>query len=116
MLNIRGKLEVYLAVEPVDLRKSFNGLYSLTKMVLREDPESGALFVFTNKRRNRVKTLYWDGTGMWVMIKRLEKGTFSWPKGVDTDSGKLALTPEALTLLLDGIDMREGAMKPWYQR
>ena len=116
MLNITGKLDVYLAVEPVDLRKSFNGLYVITRMVLHEKPESGALFVFTNRRRNRVKTLYWDGTGMWVMIKRLEKGTFSWPKGVDTDSGKLSLSPEALGLLLDGVDLRAGTMRPWYQR
>jgi transposase len=116
MLNITGKLDVYLAVEPVDLRKSFNGLYAITRMVLHERPESGALFVFTNRRRNRVKTLYWDGTGMWVMIKRLEKGTFSWPKGIDTDSGKLSLSPEALGLLLDGVDLRAGTMRPWYQR
>ena len=116
MLNLIGKLEVYLAVEPVDLRKSFNGLYAVTKTVLRENPESGALFVFTNKRRNRVKTLYWDGTGMWVMIKRLEKGTFSWPKGVDVKNGKLSLSPEALALLLDGVDLRGGSMRPWYQR
>ncbi len=116
MLNITGTLRVYLAVEPVDLRKSFSGLYSLTINVLKEKPESGALFVFTNKRRNRIKTLYWDGTGLWVMIKRLEKGTFSWPKGVDVDSGKLSLKPEALALLLNGIDMRDACLRPWYQR
>ncbi len=116
MLNITGNLDVYLAVEPVDLRKSFNGLHAVTMTDLREKPESGALFVFTNKRHNLVKTLYWDGTGMWVMIKRLEKGTFSWPKGVDVEDGKLALTPEALALLLDGVDLRSGSMRPWYQR
>lgn len=116
MLNITGKIDVYLAVEPVDLRKSFNGLHAVTMSVLQENPESGSLFVFTNKRRNRVKILYWDGTGMWVMIKRLEKGTFSWPKGVDVEDGKLALTPEALALLLDGVDLRSGSMRPWYQR
>ena len=107
---------MYLAVEPVDLRKSFNGLHAVTMTVLHENPESGALYIFTNKRRNRVKTLCWDGTGMWVMIKRLEKGTFSWPKGVDVEDGKLALTPEALALLLDGVDLRSGSMRPWYQR
>jgi len=116
MLSITGKLEIYLAVEPVDLRKSFNGLCAVTQTVLQENPESGALFVFTNKRHNRIKSLYWDGTGMWVMIKRLEKGTFSWPKGVDVQSGKLELGQEALALLLDGVDMRRGKMRPWYQR
>ncbi len=116
MLTVTGKLDVYLAVDPIDLRKSFNGLYSVTLNVLHEKPESGALFVFTNKRKNRIKVLYWDGTGMWVMIKRLERGTFSWPKGVDSSSGKLVLTSEALALLLDGIDLRSGTMRPWYQR
>ena len=115
MLNMTGALQVYLAVEPVDLRKSFSGLYALTVNILKEKPESGALFVFTNKRRNRIKTLYWDGTGLWVMIKRLEKGTFSWPKGVDVDGGKLTLRPEALSLLLNGVDMRDAGLRPWYQ-
>ena len=116
MLNITGKLEIYLTVEPVDLRKSFNGLQLITQNILGEDPESGALFVFTNKRRNRIKTLYWDGTGMWVMVKRLEKGTFSWPKGVDVKDGKMALSAEGLMLLLDGVDLRNGRFRPWYQR
>jgi transposase len=116
MLSFTGSLKVYLATEPVDLRKSFTGLYAVTSQVLKERPESGALFVFTNKRRNRVKILNFDGTGLWVMIKRLEKGTFSWPKGVDIEDGKLSLSPEALALLLDGVDMKNGKFRPWYQR
>jgi len=115
MLGLNGSLRVFLAVEPVDLRKSFNGLYGIVLDRLKEDPCSGALFVFTNKRRNRIKTLYWDGTGMWVMIKRLEEGRFTWPKGIGA-SGKLELAPEALSLLLDGVDLRQGSLKPWYQR
>jgi transposase len=116
MLNFTGSLKVYLAIEPADLRKSFNGLYALTTSVLKERPENGGLFVFTNKRRNRVKILNFDGTGLWVMTKRLEKGTFSWPKGVDIENGKLPLSPEALALLLDGVDMKGGKFRPWYQR
>jgi len=116
MLNFTGSLKVYLATEPADLRKSFNGLYALTTSVLKERPENGGLFVFTNKRRNRVKILNFDGTGLWVMTKRLEKGTFSWPKGVDVENGKLPLSPEALALLLDGVDMKSGKFRPWYQR
>ena len=110
MLSFTGSLKVFVATEPADLRKSFTGLYALT------DPTSGALFVFTNRRRNRVKVLYFDGTGLWVMTKRLEKGTFSWPLGVEVKNGKLPMSPEALSLLLDGVDMREGSMRPWYQR
>ncbi|MCC5023077.1 MAG: IS66 family insertion sequence element accessory protein TnpB [Candidatus Synoicihabitans palmerolidicus] len=66
-----------LAIEPVDMRKQFDGLWTVASQVLREDPFGGALFVFTNKRRNRVKLLYWDGTGVWVLAKRLEKGCFT---------------------------------------
>lgn len=116
MLNFTGNLKIFVATEATDLRMSFSGLYARTQNVLKEDPLTGSLFVFTNRRRNRVKSLYWDGTGLWVMTKRLEKGTFSWPKGVDVQNGKLALSPEALSLLLDGVDLRHGSLRPWYQR
>jgi transposase len=116
MLSFTGRLKVYVAVEAADLRQGFSGLYAMTTNVLKEDPQSGGLFVFSNRRHSRVKILYWDGTGLWVMTKRLEKGTFSWPKGVDVEDGKLKLSPEALALLLDGVDMRDGKFRPWYQR
>jgi transposase len=116
MLNFTGSMKVFLALEPADMRKSFTGLWALTVNILKDDPSSGSLFVFTNKRRNRVKILYWDGTGLWVMIKRLEQGTFNWPKGIDVENGKLELAPEALALLLDGVDLRRGSLRPWYQR
>lgn len=116
MLSFTGSLKVFIALEPVDLRKSFTGLWALTANHLKEDPSSGALYVFTNRRRNRVKVLYCDGTGVWVMIKRLEQGTFSWPRGIDVENDKLELSPEALVLLLDGVDLRTGSLRPWYQR
>ena len=116
MLNIRGGLKVFLAVEPADMRKSFNGLYALAAGKLMEDPQQGALFVFTNKCRNRIKLLHFDGTGLWVAIKKLERGTFSWPAGVEVENGRLKLSNEALILLLDGVDLKGRAMRPWYQR
>jgi len=116
MLTLSSSLKIYVATEVVDLRKSFSGLCSLATNVLGEDPTSGALFLFTNRRCNRIKCLYWDGTGLWVMTKRLEKGTFSWPRGVEVKNGKLALSPEALGLLLDGVDLKGGSLRPWYQR
>ena len=115
MIAWTGSLKVYLSTGPTDLRKSFTGLYAITKEVLKEDPQSGALFVFSNRLRTRIKTLYWDGTGLWVMTKRLEKGRFSWPKGSKAGE-KIQLTPEALGLILDGIDLKAGSLKAWYER
>jgi transposase len=116
MLNITGGLKVFLAVEPADMRKSFNGLYALAVEKLKEDPRQGALFVFTNKTRNRIKLLHFDGTGLWIGIKKLEKGTFSWPSGVDVENGRLKLSNEALVLLLNGVDLKGSRLRPWYQR
>src|ERR1700676_3326299 len=103
MLGFPSALKIYLAVEPVDMRKQFNGLWVLAEQKLGEDPRQGALFAFVNKDRDRVKMLYWDGTGLWVFAKRLEKGRFSWPVG--SDRTKLSLSGEALTMLLGGIDL-----------
>ncbi len=114
MLTFPLGLKIYLAVEPVDMRKQFNGLWTLAQEKLGEDPRSGALFAFTNKDRDRLKLLYWDGTGVWVMAKRLEKGRFTWPVG--SDRTKLSLTGESLTMLLAGIDLKDGCQKAWYER
>ena len=116
MFSWTGSLKVFLSVDPADMRKSFNGLYALAVNELKENPMNKALFIFSNKSKNRIKILHFDGTGLWVMAKRLEKGTFSWPKGVDVKDGKLSLSPEALALLLDGVDLKGGQMRPWYQR
>ena len=116
MLSFTGALKVFVALEPVDLRKSFSGLEGLVSERLGEDLRQGALFVFTNRRHSRLKILYWDGSGLWLLIKRLEQGTFSWPKVVDADKVKLRLAPEAFAMLTDGIDLRGGRMRPWYER
>ena len=83
MLSFTGGLKVFIALEPCDLRKSFNGLHALVSERLGEDPRQGGLFVFTNRRKTRLKILYWDGTGLWVLIKRLEEGSFGLAKSVD---------------------------------
>jgi transposase len=114
MLTFPSALRIYLAVEPVDMRKQFNGLWSLAEEKLKENPRSGAVFVFVNKDRDRLKLLYFDGTGPWVFAKRLEKGRFTWPVG--SSSTKLSLAPEALTMLLAGIDLKDGCQKAWYER
>lgn len=114
MVHMNQNLKVVLAVEPVDLRKSFNGLYTAARNELGEVPEDGALFIFSNRSRNRIKVFCFDGTGCWVSTKRLNEGTFSWPKGVS--GAKLSLKPEALNLLLDGVDLRGAKLRPWYER
>ncbi len=116
MLSFPSSLKVFLALEPCDMRKGFNGLHELVTQRLEEDPRQGALFVFTNQRHNRLKILYWDTTGLWILSKRLETGTFSWPKGVEGAAAKLKLAPEALALLTDGVDLRGAKLRPWYER
>lgn len=116
MLSFTGGLKVFVALEPVDFRKSFNGLEGVVRERLGEDLRQGALFVFTNRNHNRLKILYWDGSGLWLLIKRLEKGTFSWPKAIDSGAVKLKLAPEALAMLTDGIDLRGARLRPWYER
>jgi len=69
MLSFTGSLKVFVAVEPCDMRKGFNGLYAAVIERLGEDPKAGALYVFCNRRHNRLKILYWDGTGLWVLTK-----------------------------------------------
>jgi transposase len=115
MLSFTGALRVFVALEPCDMRKGFDGLSGMVATKLNEDLQSGALFVFTNRSHTRLKIIYWDGSGLWLMAKRLEKGTFSWPKDTDGKT-KLALRPEALAMLTDGIDLRSGRMRAWYQR
>jgi transposase len=116
MLSFTGSLKVFVALEPCDLRKGFNGLEGAIRERLGEDPRSGALFVFSNRRHTRLKILYWDGTGLWLLIKRLEKGTFAWPMPSDVNGVKLRLVPEALAMLTDGIDLRGARLRPWYER
>jgi transposase len=116
MLSFPGSLKVFVALEACDMRKSFDGLWQVAEQKLRQNPKSGAIFVFTNKRRNRLKILYWDGSGVWVMAKRLEKGTFSWPASTESGTPKITLAPEALSLLLDGVDLRDGCRRAWYER
>lgn len=86
---------------PVDMRKSFNGLIGVTKGLLKEDPLSGDLFVFSNRKGNYVKILFWDRTGFCVYAKKLERGKFKF----FGDKEKSAITKEQLSLLLDGITL-----------
>jgi transposase len=106
MFLLSPQTKVFLAREASDMRKSFRGLITLTEAVLRQDPASGHLFVFINRRRDLLKILHWDGGGFWIWYHRLERGTFQVPP---MDAGQepagIELTPAQLSLILDGIDL-----------
>lgn len=116
MLSFSGSLKVFVCLEAVDMRKGFEGLHAVVCERLKEEVRGGALFVFSNRRRTRLKILYFDGTGLWLMTKRLEQGTFFWPKAAEAGQSKLRLTPEAFALLTDGVDMHRARLRPWYER
>ena len=116
MLSFSGALKVFVALEPVDLRKGFGALEGLVSERLGEDLRQGALFVFSNRRHTRLKILYFDGSGLWLLTKRLEQGTFAWPQNVEAGQVKMKLAPEALAMLTDGIDLRGAKLRPWYER
>jgi transposase len=106
---------VYLAVGATDLRKGFVGLYGLVRDRLLCEPTSGHLFLFSNARRNRIKVLYWDGSGLWICAKRLERGRFSW-QGEDAQAIGVTVSQGELSLLLGGIDLAQTRRKNWYRK
>jgi len=111
MLALTPATRIFVAVAPVDLRRSFDGLSAHVQTVLAQPVLEGGLFVFTNRRRNRVRLLWWDGTGLWLATKRLEGGTLSWPRG---EGAAVGLRPEQLSALIAGLEVREKA--GWYRR
>lgn len=108
-------IKVCLALEACDLRKSFDTLSVVVREQLREDPLSQKVFVFMNRNCDRVKLLYWDKTGLWVMAKRLERGRFCRPRALQGEKTKLQLKPEALEMLLSGIDLKDGMQRAWFE-
>jgi len=99
-------VRIFVCREPVDMRKGFDGLSGVVIGIVDEDPQSGHLFVFFNKRRNRMKALVWDGSGYWVLYKRLEHGRFQVFDRMTVKRGAFELSSTDLALLLDGIDLR----------
>lgn len=110
MLSPGPATKIYLATGATDMRKSFNGLYALVSGTLDADPLSGHLFVFCNRRRDRIKILCFDGSGLWVCAKRLEKGTFAWPQPCE---GPVELTQAELNLLVGGLDLSRTRKRRW---
>jgi transposase len=102
VLSLSSALRIFLATEPADMRKGFDGLSQLVRERIAQDPLSGHLYVFRNRRRDRVKILYWDRDGLALWYKRLEKGTFRFPEAVD---GRVEVTPAEMAAVLEGIDL-----------
>ena len=115
MFGLGPATRIYVALGATDLRKGFDGLYGIVRDQLGLEVRTGHLFLFCNARRNRLKILYWDGTGLWNCAKRLERGRFSWPVGQD-QSDPVTLSHEELSLLLGGIDLRRTRRKDWYRQ
>ncbi len=103
MLTLPPAVQLYVATQPVDARKSFNGLSLYVQAVMKLSPMCGHLFIFFNRRRDQVRILYWDRSGYALWAKRLERGRFVWPQAT---SGSVSLTPAQLSMLLEGIDWR----------
>lgn len=111
-----ASVHIYVAAEPVDLRRGFDGLAAATRSLIRVDPLCGHMFVFLNRRRNRIKLLVWDRTGWLLLYKRLERGTFELPsqpagldRHVELDAGELAL-------MLEGLDLRGAVRRERWRR
>lgn len=105
MLTLPPAVRIHLAVQPIDIRKSFDGLSGAVREVLAEDPFSGHLFVFRNRRSDMLKILWWSRGGFTILYKRLERGTFRFAKRIDGSSSVVAMDSAELALLLEGIDL-----------
>jgi len=112
MFGLGAATRIYLAAGATDMRKGFEGLYGLVRDRLQCEPLSGHIFVFSNAQRNRLKLLFWDGSGLWVCAKRLERGRFHWPKA---EGEKVLLSQEELALLLGGIDLLQTQHRRWHR-
>jgi transposase len=113
MLSFGAPAGIYVVCGATDLRRGFDTLAAMASNELGRDPLSGEVFAFTNRRRDRVKLLFWDGSGYVLVTKRLERGTFAWP---DAPTPSVELRPEELSLLLSGLDLGQTRRRRWFRR
>ena len=105
MLSLPAQISVFAYSQPVDFRKQHDGLYAMVRKELERDPLDGSLFLFFNRRHDRIKLLIWDRNGFWLFYKRLEQGTFETLRAGDAKS--IEMTRAELSMLLDGIDLKK---------
>jgi transposase len=113
VLGLGAATRIFVATGATDMRFGFNGLYALAAGQLQQNPQSGHLFLFANKRRDRMKILFFDGSSLWVCSRRMEKGRLHWPSSED---GRAQLTREEFALLIGGIDLTAAAKRKWYRK
>lgn len=106
---------IYLAAGATDMRKGFEGLFGLVRDRLQLEPLSGHVFLFSNSQRTRLKLVIWDGSGLWVCAKRLERGRFWWPAATGEQT-KVVLSSEELAMLLAGIDLSGSRRRAWFRK
>lgn len=117
MLSLPASVRIFLCLEVADMRRGFDGLSVMASEIVGEDPLSGHLFVFRNRRRDRLKILYWDRDGFALWYKRLEKGTFKFPVPASSRSRRrVEIKASDLMMLLDGVDLRTVRREPRYRR
>lgn len=115
MMHLPASVRVYLCLSPCDMRRSFDGLHALVRDHLELDPFAGHLYLFANRRRDRLKILYWDRDGFAIWAKRLEVGNYAIPSG-EPGSTRFEITVEELGALLSGIDLSRAVRRKRYQR
>ncbi|MCP4037287.1 MAG: IS66 family insertion sequence element accessory protein TnpB [bacterium] len=116
MLSLPASVRIFLCLEIADMRRGFDGLAAMVTELLKDDPLSGHMFVFRNRRRDRVKILYWDRDGYALWYKRLEKGTFKFPSVTSSRSHRVEVKASDLMMLLDGVDLRSVRREKRYAR
>ena len=112
--HLSGAVRIFVCTKPADMRKSFDGLVGMVHEFLGQDPLSGHLFLFLNRRRDRVKILFWERDGLVIWYKRLEAGTFQLPREVHPDG--VELQPAQLAMILSGIDLSTARQRKRFRR
>jgi transposase len=115
MLSVPSAVKIFLNGEAADLRRGYDGLAAIVQDKMDEDPLSGSLFIFVNKRGNRIKLLYWDKDGYAIWMKRLERGSFELPRTDKADTPRVKITASQLSLILEGIELSSVPRRRRYQ-
>ena len=112
MLRLPASVRIFVCLEPADMRRSFDGLSGMVQSILRQSPTCGHLFVFRNRRRDRLKVLWWDRDGFAIFYKRLEKGVFHLPEPTAPDGGRCEIDARDFAMLIEGLRSRDVKKSP----